>query len=132
MEYEVVFPRGFKELHGARRCRLRRFSPEAKAVLVQSMEDERDMLVLGDALLISPSFSLALSQEEREALGCPEERSDQDLAVFCRLSVPREDPLAAGFDLSRLVLVDTATGRGLCVSRPLQPFLSLREEKQGT
>ncbi|HJD97473.1 hypothetical protein [Mailhella massiliensis] len=131
MEYEVVFPGGFKALNGARRCRLRRLSSEAKAVLLESLEDARGILVLGDVFLLSPGFSLALSHEERAALGRAEGAGDKGIAVFCRLSVPSEYPLAAGFDLSQLVLVDTATGRGLCVSRPLQPLVSLKDKDPG-
>lgn len=127
MEYEVDFSFGVEALNGARRCVLRRFSPEAKAVLLQSSACAQDCLLLGDVRLIVPGFSPALSEEERAALGRAEETGDEGIAVFCHMTVPDEDPLGAGFDLARLVLVDTLTGRGLCVSRPPRPLVALRD-----
>ena len=82
------------------------------------------------SVLALPAEILAMD-EERAALGRAEGAGDKGIAVFCRLSVPSEYPLAAGFDLSQLVLVDTATGRGLCVSRPLQPLVSLKDKDPG-
>ena len=118
MEYEVDFSFGVEALNGARRCVLRRFSPEAKAVLLQSSACAQDCLLLGDVRLIVPGFSPALSEEERAALGRAEETGDEGIAVFCHMTVP---------DLARLVLVDTRTGRGLCVSRPPRPLVALRD-----
>lgn len=72
--------------------------------------------MLGDVKRVFPGFSLSLTQEEQNSLTGGEARSD--IGVFCRLRIPHNNPLSAGFDLSRLVLIDTLTGRGLCVSRP--------------
>lgn len=125
MTYEVAFPFGFDTPGEACRGVLRRFSPEAAAVLLDMAG--KGAFLLGDVTLLSPAFSLLLSEEERLALGRSEDEGGEGLSVFCCMTVPDEDPLGAGFDLARLVLVDTRTGRGLCVSRPPRPLVALRD-----
>ncbi len=118
MEYDVTFIKGIDALGGARRCLLRRLAAGAGAVLLQSVEDEGRCLILGDVRLVAPEDGISLTAEEGAALGRAPYTGGDGVEVFCRLFIPEDDPLSAGFDLSRLMLVDTATGTGLEASRP--------------
>ncbi len=112
MEYDVDFPNGVEALKGARRCRILKFSSDSPAVLLQDVEDQNSVLLLGDVRRIAPGRLPGLEAEE-------------GVAVFCGVSIPEDDPLAAGFDLSRLILVDLSCGTGREVERPGLPVLPL-------
>ena len=131
MEYEVTFMKGVTALGGANLCRLIRLVDGAKAVLLQNASDERQSLVLGDVRLVAPGHVVTLTAEEAEALGRAPGGAGGDVEVFCRLVIPDDDPLAAGFDLSRLVLVDGKNGRGVETERPGEAPVLLTERNSG-
>lgn len=128
---DVTFVPGMTALHGARRCRMLRLVEGAPSVLLCSLETEGECLVLGDVRRSFPSVPCTLSAQEREALGLDAQAQDEDVLFFCRVSVPADDPLSAGFDLSRLVLVAPPTGRGLEVQRSGQNLEPLAGKRRG-
>ena len=70
-----------------------------------------------------------LSADELSALGCLPgnmlETLPDDVAVLCRMCIPHSKPQEAGFDLARLVLVNTKTGKALEAERPGAPVIPL-------
>ena len=129
---DVTFVPGMTALHGACRCRMLRLAESAPSVLLCSLETEGECLFLGDVRRTFPSVPCTLSAQEREALGLEAQAQDEDVLFFCRVSVPADDPLSAGFDLSRLVLVAPSTGRGLEVQRPGQKLEPLAGKRRGS
>lgn len=130
---DVTFLPGMTALHGARRCRVLRLAEGAPSVLLCSLEKEGECLLLGDVRRAFPSACCALSAQEREALGLAGEEGEENVLFFCRMAVPADDPLSAGFDLSRLVLVAPSSGRGLEARRPgqrLEPLAAKRRERK--
>lgn len=123
-EQDLKFFSGVAALGGARSCRMMSFAPSASAVLLSSLESVCPPLLLGCVRRLFPGLSLTVTEEERAALGIPE---DGDVEVFCRLAVPEADPLSAGFDLSRLVLVAPSSGRALEVRRPDASVVALKK-----
>lgn len=124
-EQDVMFAAGVAALDGARSCRLKRLAPGASAVLLSSLEGSCPPLLLGCVHALCPESSPVVTAGERASLGLPA-GGDGDVEVFCRLAVPDEDPLRAGFDLSRLVLVASSTGRALEAARPGAPVMALK------
>lgn len=124
-EQDVMFSAGVAALGGARSCRLQKLAPDASAVLLSSLEAPCPPLLLGCVRLHCPASSPVVTAGELAALGLSAEDGD-DVDVFCRLSIPDEDPLRAGFDLSRLVLVASSTGRALEAARPGAPVMALK------
>lgn len=124
MNERVVFSEGVKDLGGACRCLMRSFSDEALAVLLCREDDETCCLVLGRAGRVDVQTALSVTDRERAALGL--EPGADGVSVFCRMTVPGDDPRDAGFDLSRLVLVAPSTGRGLEAVRPQRPCVPVR------
>lgn len=122
-EQDVMFLAGVAALGGARSCRLKRFAPDASAVLLSSLEGACPPLLLGRVRASGLESSPVVTAGELAALGLP---ADGDVEVFCRLAVPDDDPLRAGFDLSRLVLVASSTGRALEAARPGAPVVALK------
>ena len=70
-----------------------------------------------------------LSAEEMAALGCIPEGAfsdiPDDVVVLCRMCIPHDRPQGAGFDLGRLVFVNTNSGRALEADRPGAPIVPL-------
>lgn len=128
---DVTFLPGMTALHGARRCRVLRLADNALSVLLCSLEQEGACLMLGDVRRAFPSVRCVLSAQEREALGLEEGAGEENVCFFCRMVVPADDPLSAGFDLSRLVLVAPGTGRGLEAGRAGQPLVPLAGKRRG-
>ncbi len=125
-EYDITFARPVSALENARLCRLRSFAPGASAVLLLSSESSCPPLLLGRMQLISHEESFTVSEEERAALGLTPEGGEDGIEVFCRMTIPADDPLDAGFDLSRLVLTAPSAGKALEIMRPGAPVVSLK------
>ena len=70
-----------------------------------------------------------LTAEELAALGClPGDMLDtlpDDVAVLCRIRIPHEKPQEVGFDLARLVIINTRSGKALEAERPGAPLIPL-------
>lgn len=129
MEYEVNFSSGVEALGGACACRLFRLSPESSAFILQSAENGSERLLLGDVRRLGPEALPVISVEELSALGCmPEDAAvglPDDVVVLCRMSIPHQKPQDAGFDLGRLIVVNTANGRAVEAERPGAPHMPL-------
>lgn len=124
-EYDVTFAEGVAALGGARRCRLRILTSGATAVLLRSLEDDQASLLLGRVEQVSPDTVFEMTAGERAALGLPPDGGR--VCVFCRMTIPHEDPLSAGFDLSRLVLTAPDTGLALETERPGLPLVPIQQ-----
>ena len=111
--YEITFVQGVAAFQGARDCRLLRFSEHAASVLLVCRARPECCLILGDVRAAFPDRCIRPSVEECRTLGLTDEGQDSDILVFCRMIIPAEDPLSAGFDMSRLVLTAPSTGLGL-------------------
>lgn len=128
MEHNVTFSSGMEALGGACACRLLRLSPESSAFILQNAENGSERLLLGDVRRLGPEALPVLSTEELAALGLPDamlESLPEDVAVLCRMRIPREKPQDAGFDLGRLVFVNTRNGMALEAERPGAPLIPL-------
>ena len=129
MEYEVTFSSGMESLGGACACRLFRLSPESSAFILQSAEGGGERLLLGDVRRLGAGALPVLSAEEMEALGCIPAGAfsdiPDDVVVLCRMRIPHDRPQEAGFDLGRLVFVNTNSGRALEAERPGAPLVPL-------
>lgn len=125
-EFDVMFAGGAEALGGARSCRVKRFVSESSAVLLASLESSCPPLLLGCVRRVFPGTSFAVTEEERKALGLSPEGDDGEVEVFCRVIIPASDPLSAGFDLSRLVLVVPSRGTALEAARPGAPVIPLK------
>ena len=129
MEYDVIFPNGMEALGGACSCRLLRLAPESTAFILQNAENGSERLLLGDVRRIGPEALPVLSVDELSALGCLPgdmlEALPDDVAVLCRMCIPHKRPQDAGFDLARLVFVNTKTGKALEAERPGAPLIPL-------
>ena len=129
MDYEVIFPNGMEALGGACSCRLLRLAPESTAFILQNAENGSERLLLGDVRRIGPEALPVLAADELSALGClPAEMLDSlpdDVAVLCRMRIPQGRPQDAGFDLGRLVLINTRNGKALEAERPGAPLIPL-------
>ena len=123
--YEITFVQGVAAFQGARDCRLLRFSEHAASVLLVCRARPECCLILGDVRAAFPDRCIRPSVEECRTLGLTDEGQDSDILVFCRMIIPAEDPLSAGFDMSRLVLTAPSTGLGLEVERPGFPLMPL-------
>lgn len=125
----MKFSSGLDILSGACACRLFRLSPESSAFILQSAENGGERLLLGDVRRIGPEALPVLSDEELDKLGCvPAEFSDglpEDIVVLCRMCIPQDKPQEAGFDLGRLVVVNTRKGLAVEAERPGAPILPL-------
>ena len=124
-EQDIMFFSAVAALGGARSCRLQRLAPDASAVMLSSLESSCPPLLLGRVRALGPVPSPGVTAGELAALGLPAD-GDGDVEIFCRLAIPDEDPLRAGFDLSRLVLVASSTGRALEAARPGAPVMALK------
>ncbi|WP_346666024.1 hypothetical protein [uncultured Mailhella sp.] len=125
-EYDVTFAAAVEALEGARSCRVLRLADEASSVLLLSLEGECPPLLLGCPARLLSDFSSGVTRAEREELGLSPEGGEADVEVFCRMGIPGNDPLAAGLDCSRLVLVSPSTGRALEASRAQGGIIPLR------
>ena len=129
MDYKVIFPSGMEALGGACSCRLFRLSPESSAFILQSAEGGGERLLLGDVRRLGAGALPVLSAEEMAALGCIPEGAfadiPDDVVVLCRMCIPHDRPQGAGFDLGRLVFVNTKSGRALEAERPGAPLVPL-------
>ena len=129
MEYDVIFPNGMEALGGACSCRLLRLAPESTAFILQNAENGSERLLLGDVRRIGPEALPVLTAEELAALGyLPADMLDSlpdDVAVLCRMRIPQKRPQEAGFDLARLILVNTRNGKALDAERPGAPLIPL-------
>ena len=126
-EYDVMFASAVTALGNARSCRLRSLAPEASAVLLTSLEADCPPLLLGRPRCIAPDFVPGVAPEERTMLGLPPEGGEEGVEVFCRMLIPEDDPLAAGFDFSHLVLTAPSTGKALEVERPGARLVAMRK-----
>lgn len=132
MEHNVTFSSGMEALGGVCACRLLRLSPESSAFILQSAENGSERLLLGDVRRLGPEALPVLSTEELAALGLPDamlESLPEDVAVLCRMRIPREKPQDAGFDLGRLVFVNTQNGMALEAERPGAPLIPLASRR---
>ena len=133
MEYDVIFPNGMEALGGACACRLLRLAPDSTAFILQHAENGSERLLLGDVRRIGPEALPVLTAEELAALGClPGDMLDalsDDVAVLCRMRIPHEKPQEAGFDLARLVLINTRNGKALEAERPGAPLIPLASRR---
>ena len=133
MEYDVIFPNGMEALGGACACRLLRLAPESAAFILQNAENGSERLLLGDVRSIGPEALPVLTAEEIAALDClPNdmlETLSDDVVVFCRMRIPHEKPQEAGFDLARLVLINTRNGKALEAERPGAPLIPLASRR---
>ena len=132
MEHNVTFSSGMEALGGACACRLLRLSPESSAFILQNAENGSERLLLGDVRRLGPEALPVLSTEELAALGLPDamlESLPEDVAVLCRMRIPREKPQDAGFDLGRLVFVNTQNGMALEAERPGAPLIPLASRR---
>ncbi len=127
-EYDITFAAAVAALGNARSCRLRSLVPEASAVLLTSLEGACPPLLLGRPRHIDPDFLPEVSPSERKALGLLPEGGGDDVEVFCRMRIPDDDPLSAGFDFSHLVLTAPSTGMALEVARPGGRLAALRKK----
>ena len=129
MEYDVIFPNGMEAFGGACACRLLRLAPESTAFILQNAENGSERLLLGDVRRIGPEALPVLSADELAALGCLPgdmlETLPDDVVVLCRMCIPHKKPQEAGFDLARLVLVNTRNGKALEAERPGAPLIPL-------
>ena len=129
MEYDVIFPNGMEALGGTCACRLLRLAPESTAFILQNAENGSERLLLGDVRRIGTEALPVLSADELTALGCLPgnmlETLPDDVAVLCRMRIPHKKPQEAGFDLARLVLVNTRNGKALEAERPGAPLIPL-------
>ena len=129
MEYDVIFPNGMEALGGACACRLLRLAPESTAFILQNAENGSERLLLGDVRRIGPEALPVLTTEELAALGyLPADMLDSlpdDVVVLCRMRIPHKRPQEAGFDLARLVLINTRNGKALEAERPGAPLIPL-------
>lgn len=125
-EFDVMFSGSVDALCGARSCRVKRLAPESSAVLLASLESSCPPVLLGCVRAVCPERSFDVTEAERKVLGLSPEGDDGEVEVFCRVIIPESDPLSAGFDLSRLVLVASATGTALEAARPGAPVMSLK------
>ena len=129
MEYDVIFPNGMEALGGACSCRLLRLAPESTAFILQNAENGSERLLLGEVRRIGPAALPVLSAEELSALGClPSDMLEtlpDDVVVLCRMCIPHQKPQEAGFDLARLVLINTRNGKALEAERPGAPLIPL-------
>ena len=123
--YEITFVQGVAAFQGARDCRLLRFSEHAASVLLVCRARPEVCLILGDVRAAFPDRCTCPSVEECRTLGLTAEGQDDDVLVLCRMIIPADDPLSAGFDMSRLVLAAPSTGLGLEVERPGFPLIPL-------
>ena len=125
----MIFPNGMEALGGACACRLLRLAPESTAFILQNAENGSERLLLGDVRRIGPEALPVLSAEELAALGgIPGdilEALPDNVAVLCRMSIPSKRPQEAGFDLARLVLINTRNGKALEAERPGAPVVPL-------
>lgn len=121
MEYDVTFESGCEALGGACHGRLIRLTTESAALILRDTTSGADTL-LGDVRRLCRDCVPALSAEEQAALDCAEPSgrgvAPEEVEVLCRLHIPHDRPQDAGFDLGRLVLVNTANGKGLEAMRP--------------
>jgi hypothetical protein len=129
MEYDVIFPTGMEALGGACVWRLLRLAPDSTAFILQHPENGSERLLLGDVRRIGPEALPVLTDEELAALGCLPgdmlESLPDDVAVLCRMRIPHDKPQEAGFDLTRLVLINTRNGKALEAERPGAPLIPL-------
>ena len=123
--YEITFVQGVSAFQGARDCSLLRFSELAASVLLVCRARPEVCLILGDVRAAFPDRCTCPSVEECRTLGLTAEGQDDDVLVLCRMIIPADDPLSAGFDMSRLVLAAPSTGLGLEVERPGFPLIPL-------
>ena len=129
MEYDVTFMNGVTALRNARSCRIRSLAPESSAVLLLSLEEACPPLLLGRPHAVVSGFFSGVTASERVSLGLSPEGGEEHVEVFCRMGIPGDDPLAAGFDLSRRVLAAPSTGRALEVMRPGGSLVALRGKR---
>lgn len=126
-EYDIIFAADVAALGNVRSCRVRSLSAEASAVLLLSREHECLPLLLGRPHVVDPGFRAAVTADERTKLGLLPAGEEEGVDVFCRICIPDDDPLSAGFDLSRLILTAPAPGRALEVVRPGGRIVPLRK-----
>jgi hypothetical protein len=85
--------------------------------------------LLGDVRRIGPEALPVLTSDELATLGCLPgdmlESLPDDVAVLCRMRIPNQKPQDAGFDLTRLVLINTRNGKALEAERPGAPLIPL-------
>ena len=121
MGYEAFFSDDTEILGKARRFRLVKLSGESPAAVLQS-EDGAEFL-LGDMRIIAPDLVTEPGEAECEALGVA---PGAEVAAFCRVLIPQDAPMDAGFDTSRLILIAPESGRAVEVRRPGGPLISLK------
>jgi hypothetical protein len=133
MEHDVIFPNGMEALGGACTCRLLRLAPDSTAFILQNAGNGSERLLLGDVRRIGPEALPVLTAEELAALGCLPgdmlEALPDDVAVLCRMRIPHAKPQEAGFDLTRLILVNTRNGKALEAERPGAPLIPLASRR---
>ena len=128
--YDITFVDGMTALGGVHRCRIQRMHADSTVVLLRSLEDDQPPLLLGCVGRMGAEVSPVPGTEEKAALGIAAENGSEEVCVFCRMGISDDDPLSAGFDLSRLVLAAPASGRGVEAARPGWPFLPLRGQRR--
>ena len=125
----MIFPNGMEALGGACACRLLRLASDSTAFILQNAENGSERLLLGDVRRIGPEALPVLTAEEFAALSCLPgdmlETLPDDMAVLCRMRIPHKKPQEAGFDLARLVLINTRNGKALEAERPGAPLIPL-------
>lgn len=119
MEKEVFIEKGLGVLEGATHFRLVKFSPESPAAVLQAVDGEGSLL-LGDMGRIAPDAPV--TEAEASMLGCAAEA----VQAFCRVRIPKDRPMDAGFDTSSLILLDSLSGQAVEAERPGAPMLPLK------
>lgn len=128
----MTFSSGMEALGGARSARLVSFAQESTAFLLQSAGREDIRFLLGDVRRIAPEYPLFLSEEEWAELALGQEASGEralpeQVIALCRMAIPYDSPQDAGFDLSRLVLVNRESGRAMEAYRSGAPVIPLKK-----
>ncbi len=118
----IEFPAGTAE--GVEAGSIERFAAGAAGVLFEADPGRREKWLLGAAGVILPHWKVSLEESERRILGVEQ---DGRCEVFCRASIPAENPSGAGFDFNRLILVCPQTGLALEKELSGQPFIPFCE-----
>lgn len=121
MGYEAFFSADTEILGQTRRFRIAKLVEESPAALFIG-EDGAEFL-LGDMDILEPDFAPELDEAGRAALGLAE---GEEAAAFCRVCIPQDSPLDAGFDTGRLILLGPHSGRAVEMSRPGGTLISLK------
>ena len=126
LKTEIRFIGGISASGSSEHATLVQLRPGADAVMLRRGED---LFLLGDVAAVAPDVLDGIARRVQALLArvaacqCAEKK---ELAFFCGMSIPDDDPRGVGFDLSRIIAVNMETGEALEASLPEMPLVSLR------